>query len=409
MMDTGWEKLSSQEVSCGKADQIESETATVNVSKNLAMVPEGWTDATLGDLVKLKRGYDLPAQDRVMDGDIQIIGGGGPNGFHNVAKAPTPGIVIGRSGAGIGKAWWSDEPFWPLNTGLYVTDFQANDPRFCFSLLDWIDFRSYNTGGAQPSLNRNFIYPIQIPLPPLPEQRKIAEILGTWDRAIELTSALLASARTRKRGLMQILLTGKCRFPEFKGQAWREVRLGEVVRLSKERFDPKQEHNDRCCIELEHIEPGTGRLLGSTQSNQQASTKAIFKPGDVLFGKLRPYLRKFIAPDFAGVCSTEIWVLQPKTQAVTSRFLHCLVQSDGFMAEADKSSGSRMPRADWKIVSDYCFLLPSLNEQDRITSTLDLCAQEVNALTNKIERLHTQKKALMQKLLTGEWRVKVDA
>ena len=152
----------------------------------------------------------------------------------------------------------------------------------------------------------------------------------------------------------------------------------------------------------------TNVILGSAQSNQQASIKTVFNPGDVLFGKLRPYLRKFIAPDFKGVCSTEIWVLQPKTQEITSRFLHCLIQFDELMAEAEKSSGSRMPRADWKIVSEYCCFLPRLNEQHRIASTLDLCAQEVNALTNKIERLHTEKKTLMQKLLTGEWRVTVE-
>ena len=157
-----------QEACDGKADLAELRTSMGHVPRSLAMVPEGWEDAALSDLVKLP-----PAQDRALSGDIQVIGGGGPNGFHNVAKAPAPGIVIGRSGA-IGKAYWSDKPFWPLNTGLYVTDFQANDPRFCFLLLDWIDFRSYNTGGVQPSLNRNFIYPIRIPLPPLPEQRKIA-------------------------------------------------------------------------------------------------------------------------------------------------------------------------------------------------------------------------------------------
>ncbi|MCC5960843.1 MAG: restriction endonuclease subunit S [Rhodobacteraceae bacterium] len=121
------------------------------------MVPEGWRDACLGELVQLQRGHDLPAQERV-DGTIPIIGGGGPNGFHNVAKAPSPGIVIGRSGSGIGNAFWCEEPFWPLNTGLYVTDFLGNDPRFCFLWLDWIDFTPHNTGGAQPSLNRNFIY-----------------------------------------------------------------------------------------------------------------------------------------------------------------------------------------------------------------------------------------------------------
>ena len=163
------------------------------------------------------------------------------------------------------------------------------------------------------SINSTQLKQFPVLVPPLPEQRKINEILRTWDQAIEMTEALLATARIQKHGLMQILLTGKYRFPEFEGQEWREVRLGDVVSLSKERLDPRKEHEACRCIELEHIESKTGRLLGSAQSNQQASIKAVFNPGDVLFGKLRPYLRKFIAPDFKGVCSTEIWVLQPKT------------------------------------------------------------------------------------------------
>ena len=175
------------------------------------MVPEGWKDATLGELVRLQRGHDLPSTDRI-DGHIKVIGGGGHNGFHNIARAPAPGIVIDRSGSGVGNAFWADEPFWPLNTGLYVTDFLGNDPKFCFLWLDWIDFNNHNTGGAQPSLNRNNIFPIPLPLPPLPEQQKIAEILSTWDKAIETTKALLANARTQKRALMQSLLTGTRRF-----------------------------------------------------------------------------------------------------------------------------------------------------------------------------------------------------
>lgn len=305
------------------------------------------------------------------------------------------------------------EEGWLCGTGCLRARIGKNaDPSFLSiyltqkSILEWLETNA--VGQTMLNLNTQIISNLPVHLPTLPEQHKIAEILSTWDRAIDLTETMLTTARTRKRGLMQILLTGKRRFSEFEGQAWREVRLGEVVSLSKERLDPRKEHEACCCIELEHIESKTGRLLGSAQSNQQASIKAIFNPGDVLFGKLRPYLRKFIAPDFKGVCSTEIWVLQPKAQEITSRFLHCLIQSDGLMAEAEKSSGSRMPRADWKIVSEYCFSLPKLNEQSRIASTLDLCSQEVNALTNKIERLHTEKKALMRKLLTGEWRVKVE-
>lgn len=402
-MDTGWEKLSSQEVSCGKASQIESETATVNASKNLAMVPEGWTDATLGDLVKLKRGYDLPAQDRVVDGDIQIIGGGGPNGFHNVAKAPAPGVVIGGSGAGIDKAWWSDKPFSPLNTGLYVTDFQANDPRFCFLLLDWIDFHSYNTGGAQPSLNRNFIYPIQIPLPPLPEQRKIAEILGTWDRAISLTSALLDASRTRKRGLMQILLAGKRRFPEFEGQAWREVRLGEVVsgKKTKGKIVPTNDNG----AGVPYI--GTTAFEGKFLSFTEAGTIVSCKPEDllVLWDGENAGASAF---GLRGAVSSTVMRFQLDEKRVIAPFIAELMQLYNSEVRAIRE-GSGIPHMPKHFETWFKLLLPSVNEQRRISDVLISQKDEIYALQKQIENLRLQKKVLMQKLLTGEWRVKVDA
>jgi type I restriction enzyme, S subunit len=243
--------------------------------------------------------------------------------------------------------------------------------------------------------------------PPLPEQQKIAGILGTWDKAIETTEALLANARTQKRALMQSLLTGTRRFPGFDDHPWREVRLGDVVRLSKDRLDPTRPHNARRCIELEHIEGETGRLIGETASDQQASIKAVFEPGDILFGKLRPYLRKFHAPDFPGVCSTEIWVLKPIGSALTSEFLHLIVQGDGFMEEASRSSGSKMPRAEWGVVADYRMMLPVIEEQKQIASVLQDADREVDHLTSQLTHLRTEKKSLMQQLLTGKRRVVV--
>ena len=88
--------------------------------------------------------------------------------------------------------------------------------------------KSVQTETAVPHISARQIKEFPILVPPLPEQRKIADILSTWDRAIETTEALLATARTQKRALMQSLLTGKRRFPEFEGQAWKEVRLGEM-------------------------------------------------------------------------------------------------------------------------------------------------------------------------------------
>jgi type I restriction enzyme S subunit len=139
---------------------------------------------SLTDLILLKRGYDLPSQDR-QDGEIPILGSFGITGSHNCAKHPGPGVSIGRSGASIGVATYTDGPYWPLNTTLYVTDFQGNDPRFVYYVLDSIDFRAFNSGGAIPSLNRNYLGAINVPDVSLRTQHKIAAVLSAYDDYIE--------------------------------------------------------------------------------------------------------------------------------------------------------------------------------------------------------------------------------
>ena len=144
-----------------------------------------WADSELGFLVRLQRGHDLTDSQR-KPGSIPVMGSAGRNGFHDTFKAKGPGIVLGRSGASFGKVHYSPDDYWPHNTALYVTDFQENDELFSYYFLKTIDFTSYNTGSAQPSLNRNHLYSIPINIPPLPEQKAIAHVLGSLDDKIEL-------------------------------------------------------------------------------------------------------------------------------------------------------------------------------------------------------------------------------
>lgn len=132
-----------------------------------------------------------------------MIGSAGQNGFHDTALAKGPGIVIGRSGASFGQVHFCATDYWPHNTGLYVTDFKGNDPRFAYYFLKAIDFDRYNSGSAQPSLNRNFIYPIPICVPEPDEQKAIAHILGTLDDKIELNRRMNATLEAMARALFQ--------------------------------------------------------------------------------------------------------------------------------------------------------------------------------------------------------------
>jgi len=144
-----------------------------------------WSSSTLGEFVRLQRGHDLTASEQ-QPGDIPIMGSAGPNGTHSTALANGPGVVVGRSGASAGRVHFIDVDYWPHNTCLYVTDFLGNSPRFAYYLLQTLDLASFNSGSAQPSLNRNFLYSIPLKIPTRLEQDGIVALLSVLDDRIAL-------------------------------------------------------------------------------------------------------------------------------------------------------------------------------------------------------------------------------
>ncbi|MDT0583310.1 restriction endonuclease subunit S [Brumicola blandensis] len=149
-----------------------------------------WKMTTIGDLISVKRGYDLTSKDR-NTGNIPVYGAAGQNGYHNESKVNGPGIVIGRSGGSFGQVHYvAQQSFWPHNTAMYVTDFNGNDVDFVFYLLKTLDFSALNSGSAQPSLNRNYLYPVKVRAPHLDEQILIGQLLSSLDRKIELNNKI---------------------------------------------------------------------------------------------------------------------------------------------------------------------------------------------------------------------------
>jgi type I restriction enzyme S subunit len=166
------------------------------------MAGKGWTRMPLGELVTLQRGHDLP-DERRRPGSIPVLGSFGITGWHDKAKAPGPGVTVGRSGASFGVVSYSPVDFWPLNTALYVVDFHGNDERFAYYFLKCFAFQGYNSGSAQPSLNRNFVHPVPVEVPPIPEQRAIAHILGTLDDRVELNRRMNETLEAIAAGLFR--------------------------------------------------------------------------------------------------------------------------------------------------------------------------------------------------------------
>lgn len=160
-----------------------------------------WLKMKLGDAIELKRGYDLPSRER-QKGPFPIVSSSGVSGRHAQAKAKAPGVVIGRYGT-LGEVHYITEDYWPLNTALYVRDFKGNDPRFISYFLRTLDFGAYSDKAAVPGLNRNDLHTAQIVLPPLPEQRAIAQILGALDDKIELNRQINETLEAMARALFK--------------------------------------------------------------------------------------------------------------------------------------------------------------------------------------------------------------
>ena len=225
------------------------------------------------------------------------------------------------------------------------------------------------------------------------EQEKIADLFSTLSRRIEKQSALVDSLKKYKRGLLSFAFEEMSISDNANAITYL---FSEIAQRRKEKYCPDS-GVEYPCIELEHIEQGTGRLLGSVSSTAQSSTKTVAKTGDVLFGKLRPYLRKFAFAEQDMVCSSEIWVFVP-SKYVLPKYLYYLIQTEHFMQVANISSGTKMPRAEWENIEKEPFDIPCISVQEQIVSIMEALDNEICLSDDIIRSLSNAKTGLLQQL-----------
>ena len=161
-----------------------------------------WLETSLGEVIELKRGYDLPQHKRV-PGSVPLVSSSGVSDYHVEAKVKGPGVVTGRYGT-LGQVFFVPDDFWPLNTTLYVRQFKGNDPRFISYFLRGLDFLAYSDKAAVPGLNRNHLHQATVRYPTdVSEQRAIAHILGTLDDKIELNRRMNETLEEMARTLFK--------------------------------------------------------------------------------------------------------------------------------------------------------------------------------------------------------------
>ena len=243
-------------------------------------------------------------------------------------------------------------------------------------------------------------------LPPLEERKKIAEILSTQDKTIELQARKIEELKRFKKGCLEKMFPRKGqkvpekRFPGFTDD-WEQRKLNAVVsresatKISSAKFPS---------VEYEDVISEEGHLNKDIYQKEPGKNGIAFDGSQVLYGKLRPYLHNWLNPDFKGVAVGDWWVMKPID--ADKNFLYRLIQTPQFDNVSNQSSGSKMPRADWNLVSNTEFMIPySKVEQHKIGEYFSSLDHLITLHQRKLEEMKKQKKALMQLLLTGIVRV----
>lgn len=271
-------------------------------------------------------------------------------------------------------------------------------------------------GAVRSNIGQTDLAMVPVLLPPIAEQKKIAEILDTWDKAIEVAEKQLENVRSQKRALMQQLLTGKCRFSEFEGQEWRDVRFEDI-------FDRVRRKNTVGNENTLTISGQDGLVSQQSYFNKRVAAAdlsgyTLLTSGDFAYNKSYSAgypmgAIKVLPEGESGVVSSLYLCFTIADQNIADRnFFRHFFEAGCFNRQIYKiaQEGARNHGLLNVSVTDFFrtnLTIPSIEEQQQISRTIGLAEDIESSERSKLNRLRTEKKALMQQLLTGKKRVTV--
>ena len=377
----------------------------------LGIIPKEWEVKRLGEVCTFLDSQRIPIKDAdrgKMQGKYPYYGASGIIDYVNDYIFDDDLILLGEDGANIimrstplaflvsGKVW--------INNHAHVLKTKSGFSRYYVcNYLESLSYDKYNTGTAQPKLNREVCDKIPVLLPPEEEQNRISELLTTWDTAIEKQAELIENLKLRKRALMQQLLTGKQRLPGFSGE-WKEVKLGDL-------FDERNETN-RDDLPLLSITGDKGVIYQSDSdkrdiSNDDKSKYKLISPNDIGYNTMRMWQGRSALSELEGIVSPAYTIVTPR-ESVNVRFMTMLIQQPRVVYDFwTHSQGLVSDTLNCKY-PDFCQVkvrIPTKEEQTAIASVLVKADKEIELAKEKLASLQSQKRGLLQQLLTGKKRI----
>lgn len=399
------------------------------------MIPDGWKYHALEEVASVKRGkFSVrPRNDpRYFGGETPFVQTGDVVSAQKYLTAYNQ--TLNEEGVAVSKVF-------PVGTILItiaanigdtaITTFPVAcpdsvvgiEPKLGVANVEWLnailetkkaDLDAQAPQNAQKNINLEVLKPLQLLTPPYPEQRWIAEILATWDLAIETVEALIANARTQKEALMQSLLTGKKRLPGFSG-AWKREQIADVsTRVSR--------RNDGTPLPVLTISSTSGFVRQDTKYSRFMAGKSVesyimLSKGEFAYNKGNSKTYEFGCvfdlEDIECGLVPHVYVCFRLKPGYSHRFYKALFEADFLAAQLGRLVNTGVRNNGLLNITPAQFLgtkvpVPPIDEQEAIAAVMEAASGEFRILKGQLTVLRQEKAALMQQLLTGKRRVKVD-
>lgn len=367
----------------------------------VGIIPNEWEVKRLEDLCEtISSGKNKKKLDT---GTYPIFGSTGIIGNSDEYVYDFPMILIARVGANAGQVNKVQGRYDVSDNTLIVNPKKEYHFNFAYNQLKHFRINKLIFGSGQPLVTASQLKVLFFPLPPLPEQKRIAEVLSTWDAAIENLSQTLTLARQRKKALMQQLLTGKKRLKGFEGE-WKEYHLRDFF---TERNETHRENLQLLSIGQNGVYPQTDSNKRDISNDDKSKYKRIC-PNDIGYNTMRMWQGRSALSEMEGIVSPAYTILQPKSNTDSFFFAYLFKTSKmiNFFWRNSQGLVEDTLNCKYKDFSIIKIHLPEKTEQTAISRVLLAADKETALLEAKLLRLREQKKGLMQVLLTGKKRLK---
>lgn len=327
-------------------------------------------------------------------------------------------LVCARNGSKqlIGKNAYIDKDY-NYSFGAFMSVFRSDYNEYIYQLFQTDMYKKQiqaNLGATINQITTKDINSFQFPFPKnIKEQQKIASILSTWDKAIELKEKLIEQKKEQKKGLMQKLLTGKERLSGFEGK-WENKKIKDIAEIYLGlTYTPKYVTNGVPFLSVKDLD-GDKLNFGnikyiSREEFEDSTSNAKPKKGDLLFGRVGTLGNPVILNEDTEFCIfVSLGFLRMKNDSFFNYYVKYWMQSDLFIRQVEsKVSGSSQKNLNTGWLKEFEIKLPKIEEQQAIVNILSEADKEINLLEQEQTLLKHQKQGLMQLLLTGKVRVKV--